>query len=174
MEQFISSVHKALAEKNWHAALFITLALPDICTRLESENDKTNGEKYAGWFDKYLKETYTIKMPGGPILFMSGDDCYVLRCSMLHQGFSDVSHQSKKGTLDKFHFSVLPQHLIKVGNVLHLNVSEFCKEVLSAVSTWFDEFKENHPDKMYKLEEMLVVHTNTYSVGGCTFTTGVI
>jgi hypothetical protein len=172
MNQFTNSISRALADKNWNAALFITLSLPDICSRLESDDNRTNGKKYAAWFDKYMKATYTIDMPSGEHTFMSGDDCYVLRCSMLHQGFSDVSHQAKKGVLDKFHFSSLPMHRIQIANTLHLNAAQFCSELMVGVDAWFEDFNREHPDKLFKLNEMLYVHENDYSVGGVSFSKG--
>jgi hypothetical protein len=169
MKQFIESVRKALDENNWSAALFISLTLPDMCSRLESDNNETNGKKYANWFDKYLKKTNTMSFRDVHHVFMTGDDCYVLRCSMLHQGFTDVSHQRKKGVLDRFYFTTLPMHRIQIENVLHLNVASFCLEMLSAVETWLIDFEREHKDKVYRLNDMLVIHKTSYGVGPVVF-----
>ncbi len=165
MNQFIESVRMAIHAENWHAALMISLTLPDICSRLESEDDRTNGIRYAAWFDKYLKGTYTMTQPVHHV-FMTGDDCYVLRCSMLHQGIDDVAHQKKKGVLDKFHFTTLPAHRIQVDKALSLNVQTFCFEILAAVGNWMSDFMANHPDKHYKLDEMITIYDESYAFGG--------
>lgn len=170
LDQFVNAVNRSLATQNWTAALFITLTLPDICSRLESDNDRTNGEKYAQWFDKYLGSVYTKQMIDAPFTFMSGDDCYVLRCSMLHQGFGDVSHQKKKGVLDRFYFTALPQHRIRNGPVIHLNTEIFCREMLAGVAAWLEDFGKDHPDKLYKLTDLLKVHDDAYRTGGVLFT----
>lgn len=163
MERFTNAVEKALRDQNWYAALYISFSLPDICSRLESENNRTNGEKYAKWFEKYMP------WYSGEYANMSGDDCYVLRCSMLHEGVSDVAHQKWKGVLDRFHFSMLHMHLIQVNNVMHLNVHEFCGHMAHGVKVWFDDFKSNHQDKLHKLDGLLVVHQDTYAADGVQF-----
>lgn len=172
MDQFLTSIQKSIAERNWHAALYMCLTLPDVCSRLESEDDKTNGMRYAAWFNRYMGHLYTRSLSGETVKFMSGDDCYVLRCSMLHEGISEVSHQRKKGVLDRFFFSVMPQHCILVdGNVLQLNVAIFCGEIASAVKTWQSEFLLNHTDKRHKLDDLVVVHENSFQVNGINFST---
>lgn len=169
MEQFTVSVRKSLKEKNWNAALFIALTLPDICSRLEADDNKANGERYALWFDKYLKKVNTMSFGAVHHVFMTGDDCYVLRCSMLHQGFSDVSHQRRKGVLDRFYFTSMAMHRIQISNMLHLNVEQFCLEMVSAVEEWFDDFLSSHPDKHHRLADMLIIHESSYSVGPVMF-----
>jgi hypothetical protein len=173
MQQFVSAIEQALTDQNWTAALFISLSLPDICSRLQSEDDRTDGKKYASWFDQYLSSVYKVNIPGGGThTFMSGDDCYVLRCSLLHQGFSDVSHQKKKGVLDRFYFTSLPQHRIQIAATLHLNMALFCREMTDGVNVWLKWFAEEHKDKLYKLEDMLQVHVANYRVGAVTFSSG--
>lgn len=168
MERFTKAVEAALASHNWYAALYITFSLPDICSRLESENDQTNGNKYAKWFETYMPWYIDNNAR------MSGMDCYVLRCSMLHEGISDVAHQKRRDTLDRFHFSVLHHNLIQINNVMHLNVHEFCGHMAHGVTTWYEDFKVNHPDKMYKVGELLIVHDESYAADGAFFAAGPI
>ncbi|MBS3185398.1 hypothetical protein JIQ88_10290 [Pseudomonas sp. PCH44] len=165
MNRFTSAVEKAIEDRNWYAALFISLSLPDICARLESSDDKTNGMKYAAWFDRYLSSVYSAEMPFGKHVFMSGDDCYVLRCSMLHQGLSDVSHQKKKGVLDKFYFSSTGHHMNQVESVLQLNVARFCQDIIGGVNDWYEDFINSHPDKVPKLNGLVTVHDKPFDVG---------
>ena len=172
MERFLASVEKALADCNWYSALYMSLTLPDVCSSLESDDGKTNGKKFAAWFDTYLKPTYTRTLVGEAHVFMAGDDCYVLRCSMLHQGLADVGHQKAKGVLDKFYFTILPQHRIRVDTVLHLNVKTFCEEMVAAVRHWVGDFHNNHPDKVGRLSQLIHIHSESYSVGGVRFSDG--
>ncbi len=102
-------------------------------------------------------------------VFMAGDDCYVLRCSMLHQGLTDVGHQKAKGVLDKFYFTTLQMHLIQVGTVIHLNVKMFCEEIIAAVRKWVVDFHNNHQDKVGRLAQLIHIHSQDYSVGGVSF-----
>jgi hypothetical protein len=56
MQQFLISIRADIATKNWFGALFMTLAMPDICAALE--DGTTNGARYRDWFDRYLKAEY--------------------------------------------------------------------------------------------------------------------
>jgi len=58
--------------------LIATLSIPDMCAGLESADGQTTGPKYIAWFDKWVAVKY-----GGRV---TGQDCYGLRCSLLHQG----------------------------------------------------------------------------------------
>lgn len=172
MERFLASVEQSLADKNWYSALYMALTLPDVCSSLEAADGKTNRKQYAIWFDTYLKPTYSMAVIDKTHVFMAGDDCYVLRCSALHQGLTDVGHQGAKGVLDKFYFTTLPQHLIQNGNVLHLNVKIFCEDVVAAVRHWIRDFHNNHPDKVWRLSQLIHIHEKDYSVGGISFSGG--
>lgn len=46
MDRFTSAVRQSLENKNWYAALYLSLTLPDICARLESDDGKTNRVKF--------------------------------------------------------------------------------------------------------------------------------
>lgn len=172
MERFLASVEKALADKNWYSALYMSLTLPDVCSSLEADNGKTDGKKFAVWFDTYLKPVNTMTVMGVTHVFMAGDDCYVLRCSMLHQGLTDVGHQKAKGVLDKFYFTILPQHRIQVNAVLHLNVKTFCEEMVAAVRHWVSDFHNNHPDKVERMSQLIHIHSGSYSAGGVSYQLG--
>jgi len=141
MKELIESLNKARKDMNWHAALFIALAIPDICGKFEFPK-KNVGERYKKWFDIYLKAFYQkeIGVNREKITFLSASDCYSLRCALLHEGSDEITNQRSKDILDKFVFSTTLSHLLKVNNgiqtTLILNVSEFCKEVYSAASHW--------------------------------------
>lgn len=169
MERFLKSVEKALSDSNWYSALYVALTLPDVCSSLEAVDGKTNRDKFAKWFDTYLKPTYSMTMFGETHVFMAGKDCYVLRCSMLHEGLTDVGHQKAKGVLEKFYFTTLPQHRIKINDVLHLNVNRFCEEMVAAVRNWVGDFHNNHPDKVERLSQLIYIHSEPYSVEGVSF-----
>ncbi|MFN5539008.1 MAG: hypothetical protein ACK481_02975 [Candidatus Melainabacteria bacterium] len=60
MKQFIDSIRKSVKDENWLAALFMALAMPDICSSLEFPNRPRSriGEYYGNWFNKFLKPKY--------------------------------------------------------------------------------------------------------------------
>ena len=142
MQNFIEATIKAIDNQNWYAALALALSMPDICGRLE---DPTKGSKarFVGWFDKYLLAQY--KGTVGPYTqtphtFLSGADCYALRCAFLHQGEFQIEDQSAQQALEKFSFTAPhPSWDFDVnqqGSILQLQVAKFCRGVCDAVERW--------------------------------------
>lgn len=167
MNRFTDAIRKSVDSENWYAALFMALTLPDICARLSSENNKTNGMKYAAWFDKYMSGKYSYFHPvlRQKIEFMNGDACYALRCAMLHQGEADLTGQRVKSVLTTIHFTTTSGHCNQVNGVLQLDVGSFCKDMCESVSTWFDEYKSDS-NAFEKINSLLMIHLGQSSIFG--------
>lgn len=62
MQRFTSAIRASVREENWFSALFLALAMPDICSTLESpptgKRDGGTGRRYRGWFERYLNQMY--------------------------------------------------------------------------------------------------------------------
>lgn len=58
MDNLINAIKKAMDERNWYAALYMALCLPDICGKIDEPRSKS-GRRYKNWFNKYLKHRYT-------------------------------------------------------------------------------------------------------------------
>lgn len=59
MQRFVTAIRKSIDEQNWFAALFLALAVPDICGALEQLPTGKRGKieaRYCKWFNKYLKK----------------------------------------------------------------------------------------------------------------------
>ncbi len=165
VDQFTSSIRQAITQGNWHAALYVSLTMPDICARLESENERTSSTKFIAWFDRYLAQRYKSELGHSEEhVFLSGSDCYALRCAMLHEGVSDISSQRLQETLSRFHFSVVGSHCNQFDSVLQLDVPTFCNDVCNAVDQWLGDFKVLHADKLYRLNTLLRVHVGTHEI----------
>lgn len=167
MERFTKAILQSLADENWYSALFMSLTMPDICSRLGAENNKTNGKKYAAWFDHYLGKKYSSVHPVTEIrsVFMSGDACYALRCAMLHQGESDLTGQKVKSVLSSIHFTTTTGHCNRINDVLQLDVSYFCRDVCESVDLWFLEFKKMK-GAQEKIDSLLRIHLGESTIFG--------
>jgi len=147
MTHLVEAVRRSITEKNWYAALAGALLLPDVAARIDGRPGQS-GARFAAWFDDYLLPAYTVSLPDGPEIFLSGNDCYALRCAYLHEGDFDIFGQSARNLLDRFHFVVqvsgMSQHCNLVVNnstvpptkVLQLRVDRFCEDVCAAVEKW--------------------------------------
>jgi len=143
MQNFIEATKKAIDNENWYAALALALSMPDICGRLE---DPTKGSKarFVGWFDRYLLLHYKGTVGPGPDIaphtFLSGEDCYALRCAYLHQGKFQIEDQRAQQALARFSFT--PPYpnwdfdMNQKGGILQLQVAKFFRRVCDAVEHW--------------------------------------
>ena len=162
MEGFFDGLEQAVREQNWHAALAMSLTLPDVCVAAAATNGKTTGKRYVQWFDQHLRPTYTYSGDPvrGPLVFLTGDDCYALRCALLHEGSTDITGQSARKVLDRFSFCTPGRrnnvwHCNKIGNVLILMVDRFATDVLAAARSWWasltDEQREAARQRQVRL-----------------------
>ena len=163
MDNIIISIRKALQEENWYGALFMAITLPDICAYLE--HGKANGKNYSSWFENNL-----TKYKG----FLSGDDCYSLRCAVLHQNTDDISSQGMKDVLDHYIFITQGGHLnffkdcVVVGikeSFLQLNVTKFCDDICVAVENWISLNSGNQYIND-RLKQTLEIHKPGYIYKG--------
>jgi len=162
MKRLTSAVRDSLKAQNWYGALFLTLALPDICTKLESPNSGSSGPRYRAWFDRYLRAVYTRDIMGRQTVFMTAGDCWALRCSVLHEGTDDVGEQRSRETLARFRFTTKGSHRIRIENVLVLDVASFCEEFCRAVETWAEDMKANDAVR-HRMLSMIEVQSEPFT-----------
>lgn len=131
MEQLAAEIRAAVNHGAWVLALTGTLALPDICAALESENGRSSGSRYRAWIRTWLGEQYPELDPG---------EIYQMRCSMLHQG------RTQTGAYERVIFVApgpLKAHNNVLGDALNLDLPTFCEDVLSAVDRWKTDMEGN-------------------------------
>lgn len=162
MDNFTDAVKDALITKNWCAALVVSLTLPDICGRLEKPNDSSR-LRYSDWFKKWVEPAYTSQI--GPEkkvhTFLSGGDCYALRCSLLHQGETETSQQNAQEVVERFCF-IAPRkgmtvHCNSQGTRLFLQVDKFCNDICDGVQNWLDSVVDNDAIKE-RMSQMISIN----------------
>jgi hypothetical protein len=149
MRHLIDGVRHAVAGRSWYAALGMALALPDICGYAETPGSGNSRARYSRWFAANVEPLYTQPPPpwregGTPLVSLSGDDCYALRCAFLHQGEIDITDQRARDVLDRFVFVVTPPKvsmhysttLRGEHRTLLLQVDLFCEDICKAVDAW--------------------------------------
>lgn len=149
MRSLIEQARQAADSRAYFLSLFAALTLPDICAAMSSSDGRTNGKRYAAWFDEFVADRYTVGPDRTPSL--SGEDCYYYRCSVLHQG----SSQNAKSTYSRILFvepgattNVLHNNVMN--DALNLDVRIFCHDMLDGVERWLEiaeqtpEYKANY------------------------------
>ncbi|SMF64614.1 hypothetical protein [Streptomyces sp. Amel2xC10] len=141
MEGFFAGLEQAIRERNWHATLVLALTLPDICAKTVTPVGGSR-KRYADWFDRHVSPKYMGGSAQYRQVHLSGNDCYALRCALLHEGTTDTSEHSAAEILERFQF-VTPGER---GNIWHNNrhdatlilmVDQFAKDVLDSARAWW-------------------------------------
>ncbi|MFH0857688.1 MAG: hypothetical protein V1848_02995 [Candidatus Magasanikbacteria bacterium] len=164
MENIIKSIENSLQNRNWYSALVLSLVLPDICAKLEG-SEECSRKRYPKWFNTYLGKKYDG--------FLSGEDCYALRCAFLHEGTSITETQSAKDVLDRFVFISDGSHCNRFNNChfgdqrydgknfLQLSTKIFCQDMINATKQWLNDLTVNKD-----LGDLLEIYENGFSIGG--------
>lgn len=138
MNHLLKSIEASLATGNAYAALAVTLALPDICGWLLDPSASSKA-RYIAWFDRYIADHYVhhVGHQHSRTVFLTGNDCYALRCAFLHEGREDITEQRAQELLDRFQFTVAPQGWVIHCNLhnatLQLQVDIFCQQFMEGV-----------------------------------------
>jgi len=130
IDELQEEVQAALDSELYVVALTAALAIPDICGALESETGRATGENYRRWYSDNLAAKYRWLAP---------EDCYQLRCSMLHQGRSATRNYSRivftaPGPIT-FHNNIMD-------DTLNLDIVTFCQDIMAAASAWLQRSEE--------------------------------
>lgn len=157
MERFVQSIENSVKTENWYAALVMSLAIPDICGWLETPNVGSQ-KRYEAWFERYLLPNYKSPFHGPEFTFLSGSDCYALRCALLHEGTDEVLRQRAREVVTRFAFSTTGSHRCMFESVLLLNVQSFCAELCAGTRQWIQDISANK-DAQERLKELLQVRT---------------
>lgn len=169
MEKFLNAVDTAIKNQNWYAALFMSLTFPDICGKLENPESNNSSKRYIDWFNKYMTQYNG---------YLSGMDCYLLRCAVLHEGNNDISEKTKKDVLDHFIFLESGGHCnvfnscsseeSKKESFLRLNTQKFCEDICEGVKKWKDDIN-NNIDIIERINQMIKIQKPGYVYMGIQF-----
>jgi hypothetical protein len=142
LQRFLDEIKAALDAKLYYLAIATTLSVPDVCSCLECDPNAiwSTPEKYKGWFDANLAHRFEN---------LTSDDCYRLRCGVLHQG--NFGHP--KSRYDRVIF-IAPNQSIRMANdalvtiapgvsfgdvsgkVLQIDPAWFCEQFIVGVRQW--------------------------------------
>lgn len=162
MKRFTESLRSSVANGDWYISLSTALTLPDVCGRL-IDPTAPSGKRYPSWFKQWMEPLYTATLPViGRHIFLSGEDCYALRCSYLHEGGGDITQQRARKALSDFHFIAPPEHGLsihrnQIDGTLQLQVDKFCLEVADAVDAWAASVSDN-AEVQKRMTSLLLIH----------------
>ena len=149
----LEQIESNLNAKNYYTALFVTLTIPDICGALASSNGMASGNKYAEWFNDCVAHKHFAWGKQ----WLTGEDCYQIRCAMLHQGRSDrpkISYSSVRFMIKQPNTAIvggiilikdeaLKDKALK-DKTLYIDLLQFCQNIVQSAYDWLEEV-ENDP-----------------------------
>jgi hypothetical protein len=171
MKRFTDAGREALAQNNLYAALTLALMLPDICGSLEDPGPGKAHKRYTKWFDDWGPEDLNG--------YVSAEDCFQLRCSLIHSGSAEIE-ETKRNGIDKFEFLSAPNaaHLVRMsGNTMNgvpqpsvvvLNTRSFCESFYKAADNW-DASKAEDPAMKKAKDSLLIVKPAGTTMQGIQF-----
>jgi hypothetical protein len=160
VEQFTGAVRACLAAENWYGALMIALILPDICGKLEHPTLRSQ-ERYTRWYDAYVLNgpEFTGDPDSARYRYPTAEDCYVLRCAIVHEGSEEVSDTKTKAVLGRYHFFAPERDFKFFGhqsrNVGQLPVDKFCEKVCLGVDHWTGIVLKATPELLRRSENLI-------------------
>lgn len=133
VRDFFDQTLRAASANLYYVALASALAIPDMCAAMETASGVTSRTVYEAWFDKWMAPKYT----GAAGQHLTGQDCYGLRCSMLHQGhlrphqggYSRILLVEPGATGGVFHNNVL-------NDALNIDVGVFVTDMIDSAVAW--------------------------------------
>ena len=152
MRVLVDQLEQSLNAQLYYLSLFTALAIPDIAGAFDSADGTASGKKYAEWYEKWVRPRFAESvralmttrglpslrdLPENPL---TGDACYIFRCSLIHQG--RTQHQRapferilfiEPGTTDAV---VIHYHVID--KALMIDVKSFCREIVDGARLWLD------------------------------------
>jgi hypothetical protein len=151
----------ALQQENWYAALTLALTLPDICSNLEEPSHRSR-QRYTRWFDTHVGPKYSFDRgwDRGVHVILSGNDCYALRCAMLHSGTDDTTEHAAREAVDLFQFLAPLGPLIhgnSHGRTLQLQVDVFCLDICEAADQWLVEVAVGNSEIMGRVGRLMAI-----------------
>ena len=146
IQPILHEIQKAIDAGLFYLAIASCLSLPDLCAALESPTGTTSGPQYKDWYGQWLGPKYPN---------ITADDCWSLRCGVVHQG--RFGHQRMQYSRVLFTIPTASRnvfHNIIVNDALNLDATIFCADTIRSVSEWYVT-KQNDPLVSQNLPRLL-------------------
>ncbi|OQO71168.1 hypothetical protein BH747_04040 [Enterococcus villorum] len=132
LQFIISTVNEALTKEANNAAIFCSLAIPDLCGQIEYPKIKLVNERYSKWYDEYIYKYENIITEEDKINQIDGDVIHLLRCKLFHET-SQYHKELKKKIKRKY----AQRSGVKAKNVnLKLNLDSETDKIQVTSNSW--------------------------------------
>lgn len=176
MKRFTDAGRQSVASGNLYAGLSLALMIPDICASVEDPGPGKSQARYVRWCRQWVEPKFTGHPGGRPHVFVSAEDCYQLRCSLIHSGSAEID-PNKVRELKRFEFfdQTVGTHLnwfgkvtingVECGNFLQLKAADFSETMFKAGDEW-ENAVANNAEIQQEKAKLLVIRSKGFAVGG--------
>jgi hypothetical protein len=182
MKRFITGGRQAIQNDNLYVALGLALIIPDICGSLEDPQGKSQS-RYRQWCSQWIVPKYTAAtadpITGKPFVWMTDQQIYQLRCSLIHSGADEID-PSKRTGIDRFYFfdRTRGNDIQRfenctfngvTANIICLSSADFCEKMFEAAEAW-DASVAGDVSIQAEKDKLLFIHSKGAIIHGITFT----
>lgn len=173
IQRIINEVRTAIENDCYIVALMGALTLPDICGK-SAYPELTVGARYTKWCDTYVYpartdiDESTVNVDCG-ITNVNGKIIYSLRCSLLHQGSSDID--GEKCEVEDFELLIQPKnefdiYVDNIGTIwanddfehrerhISLHIRNICRDLCNAAELYYQNHKDEFGFITYKISQI--------------------
>ncbi|HFE2327579.1 hypothetical protein MXE87_03800 [Enterococcus faecium] len=148
LQFIISTVNEALMKEANNAAIFCSLAIPDLCGQIEYPKIKSVKKRYSKWYDEYIYKYENPRTTTDKINQIDGDVIYLLRCKLFHE-----TSQYHAEVLNKIKKKYARRSNIKEENVnLKLNFDSEVNKIQVTGGSW----KPNEINVLIEMNQVLL------------------
>jgi hypothetical protein len=148
----LDEINRAAEQDFPFLAVAMTVALPDVCVSLISDDGRTCPERYKQWCIDNLGQEFS---------FVTPEDLYSMRCGVLHNGrFGDMKHNVARII---FALPGTPAFTdCRANDAYFYSVVEFCQNFTTAVRGWYEANKA-HPNVQSNLPRLMQYHEGGFA-----------
>jgi len=148
LDMALADIEKALKNEMFYLALVGALTLIDMCAALESADGRTSRTKLENWFNAHLQKHYP---------WLQGEDCYGLRCGLVHQGIVKTSAQGHQSAWNRTLFVFTSMKNCGANDAYITSLPIFCRDVCSEVRAWIAA-KKTDPNVQKNMQNLMKLH----------------
>ncbi|MBZ9655039.1 hypothetical protein [Phyllobacterium lublinensis] len=149
MKRFTDAGRACIEAGNLYAGLSLALMMPDICASLEDPGPGKSQKRYVRWCQQWLEPKLSSTNPrtGEVRVLVTAEDCYQIRCSLVHSGSADIDPRKAKD-IGRFEFfdQTVGSHLnwigsntvngVEQGGFLQLKADRFSLTIFDCADEW--------------------------------------
>lgn len=151
---YAAEMNAAFEAKLYISALSLALILPDVCSTASDPDNRTSGEKYKTWINKYFIPVIQANIRPS----IQASDIYQVRNTVLHNGSlaTDAGKLTRHHSIRFFIYSAEDQPIVSEGSIgigenpkdediehrLTLNLANYIASMTAAVN----DFLNIHPE----------------------------